>query len=188
MNIIYMEQKKIKTKKDRPLTGFTLVEMLVVIAIISLLSSIIFVGVQSFKGKARDSRRISDLSQIRTALIMYNTAYNNWIETGSNCGYNGTGIGWFNYNNYGYPSIAQCLITAGFLSTEIIDPSGTRSGSGPPININAYMKYNCVQSGVNVTYIYANLEGRTQNSTATDGTCCTACDSNYGMDYYLKIQ
>ncbi len=51
--------------------GFTLVELLVVIAIIALLSTLSVVALNSARTKARDARRLSDIKQIRTALDMY---------------------------------------------------------------------------------------------------------------------
>lgn len=51
--------------------GFTLIEMLVVVAIIGLLSSTILVGLSGARSKARDARRISDLRQIQTGLENY---------------------------------------------------------------------------------------------------------------------
>jgi prepilin-type N-terminal cleavage/methylation domain-containing protein len=56
-------------------SGFTLVELLMVIAIISLLSSVIFSAVNEARAKARDATRISDLAQIRRALELY---YDEW--------------------------------------------------------------------------------------------------------------
>lgn len=48
--------------------GFTLIELLVVVAVIGILASVILVGVAAFRGRARDSRRLQDLSQIQNAL------------------------------------------------------------------------------------------------------------------------
>lgn len=58
--------KKIKTSG-----GFTLIEMLVVIAIISLILTIAAVNYASANKRARDGRRKADLEQIRSALEMY---------------------------------------------------------------------------------------------------------------------
>jgi general secretion pathway protein G len=51
--------------------GFTLIEMLVVIAIIAILTGIIITGLVGSKAKARDAKRASDLSQISLAIEQY---------------------------------------------------------------------------------------------------------------------
>jgi general secretion pathway protein G len=53
--------------------GFTLIEILIVIAIISILSSVAIVGLPRIGGKGRDARRISDMRQVQTALELYFT-------------------------------------------------------------------------------------------------------------------
>lgn len=52
--------------------GFTLVELLVVVAIIGLLAGIAVVSVNSVRVKARDAKRIADVKQIQNALELYN--------------------------------------------------------------------------------------------------------------------
>lgn len=56
--------------------GFTLIELLVVIAIISVLSTIALSALNAARDRARDSRRVADLSQIRNGLELYATANN----------------------------------------------------------------------------------------------------------------
>ncbi len=51
--------------------GFTLIEIMVVIAIMGLLAAIITASLSSAKAKARDSRRTSDLKEIQGALEVY---------------------------------------------------------------------------------------------------------------------
>lgn len=48
--------------------GFTLVELLVVVGIIGVLASVSMVSVNSIRGKARDSKRLSDIKQVQNAL------------------------------------------------------------------------------------------------------------------------
>jgi type II secretory pathway pseudopilin PulG len=157
---------------------------LVVISIIAILSSVVLASLASARGKARDSRRIQDLTQIRTALVLYFEKFGNWMQTGSGCGAGGSGNGWFNYVGPSYPiSMGQCLVDNGFTATEIIDPTGGKTSS--PSSGFTYMKYTC--GAPPITYIYAKLESEPQSPTATDGTCYPSCDSSYGMNRYLLV-
>lgn len=48
--------------------GFTLIELLVTIAIIAILSSIVFSSISSLREDARDARRVSDIRWFQTSL------------------------------------------------------------------------------------------------------------------------
>ena len=61
-------------RKDR---GFTLIDLLVVIAIIGILAAVVLVSLTSARGKARDSRRVADMRQLQTAFELY---YNDWSQ------------------------------------------------------------------------------------------------------------
>ena len=52
-------------------SGFTLIEMLIVVAIIATLASVVLVGLGPTRRLGRDARRISDLRQIQNGLELY---------------------------------------------------------------------------------------------------------------------
>jgi prepilin-type N-terminal cleavage/methylation domain-containing protein len=70
-----------KNKKSG--AGFTVIELLVVIAIIGLLASIALIALMSAQQKSRDAKRISDMTQMNTALALYFST-NKGYPTGSN--------------------------------------------------------------------------------------------------------
>ena len=67
-----MNKKSISINKK----GFTLIELMVVVAIIGLLSTLAVVALGSAREKARDSKRLSDVKQVQTALELYYTDNN----------------------------------------------------------------------------------------------------------------
>jgi prepilin-type N-terminal cleavage/methylation domain-containing protein len=63
--------------------AFTLVELLVVISIIGLLSTIAIVSLNSARTKSRDTKRIADIKQIITAMQLYYDTNGTYPNTGS---------------------------------------------------------------------------------------------------------
>ena len=62
-----------KTSNGKSLTGFTLLELLIVISILAILSTVVVLVLNpaEFLKQARDSRRISDLETLNGALALY---------------------------------------------------------------------------------------------------------------------
>ena len=94
--------------------GFTLIELMVVISIISLLSSIILVTVYRARVNGRDARRLSDLQNVQTALELYYNTYNHYPITTCS-GPNASSDGWVTPNGtYGdYPNYGICDVVGG---------------------------------------------------------------------------
>jgi prepilin-type N-terminal cleavage/methylation domain-containing protein len=60
--------RKINFKNQK---GFTLIELMVVVAIISLLSGVVLASLDIARSKARDGVRYSDMKQIKNAIELY---------------------------------------------------------------------------------------------------------------------
>lgn len=65
-------------------SGFTLVEVLVVMGIIGLLASVVLVGLGSFRTRSRDARRIADLREVQNALELYYAKNNSQYPASAN--------------------------------------------------------------------------------------------------------
>ncbi len=61
--------------------SFTLIELLIVVAIIGILAALIIVSVNSAAAKARDAKRVEDLRNIQKALALYYTANGSYPST-----------------------------------------------------------------------------------------------------------
>jgi len=91
--------------------GFTLVEILVVMAIISLLAAIVLASFSIIRMRGRDGRRLADLKQVQNALELY--ANNN----------GGT------YPNVTTPTPIDVALVALVPSAIVVTPSDPRQGS-----------------------------------------------------------
>lgn len=89
--------------------GFTLVELLVVISIISFLSTIILSSMEAARARARDSKRIQEVLEVEKALHLYYSDYGVYPLTTGN----------------GAWSALSVLVDGGYLSSVPEDPTQT---------------------------------------------------------------
>ncbi len=81
-----IKQQKYKQK------GFTLIEMVVVIAVMGILMGMAFQGFTTIQANARDTRRVADLRRMQTQLELYFARCGHYPTAGP-CGTPGTGTG-----------------------------------------------------------------------------------------------
>jgi prepilin-type N-terminal cleavage/methylation domain-containing protein len=67
---MHVKSPRIKTNK-KVKSGFTLIELLVVISIIGFIATLVLASLHTTSIRGRDSRRLSDLLQVRNALELY---------------------------------------------------------------------------------------------------------------------
>lgn len=190
--------------------GFTIVELIIIIAVIGILAGIIAVAWPGYLRQTQDSERKNDLDQLATALDVYALHENSHMTTGSGCGKAGNGNG---FVSAGASNIAtyQTSIVACLQSIEAIasgafaDPSGCLYDSGGNCgsyggnSVKAYMKATCTTDGTQKTYVFAYLESEPANDSEIDGLCDSGTVSgfsiteqlwgtNYGMNYYIEAK
>lgn len=68
----------------RTYAGFTLVEILISVAIIAILAGIVFASLSRVRDKGDDSKRVADVQQIELALKVYRSTNGEYPETEEN--------------------------------------------------------------------------------------------------------
>lgn len=153
--------------------AFTLIEMLIVIAIIGVLAALIIVSVSGTRGKANATRAKADMAQIRNA-----------VERA----YSVDGCSSFNFTNAGTGN--KTTLTCG--GTDYLDiqlpPTGTYTLSfvGSTANCSnvgttAWAKTACPVSGLTSYSLSATNDGGTFGYTCSKNGCgCTtsSCDTD----------
>lgn len=66
----------------RKQTGFTIVELLIVIVVIAILATISIVAYSGIQARARDSKRTNDIAQIKKALLAYDAIHGGVVRPG----------------------------------------------------------------------------------------------------------
>ncbi len=123
-----------RAKRGGHAAGFTLIELLVVVAIIAMITSFIFVTMQTAKAKNRDARREEDSKQIQNALNLYETNARRFPLCATEVVIDGAN-----------DCLSQVLIQAGSIAGVPTDPLGKSQGT-------------CGQAG-SFVYCYQSVDG-----------------------------
>ncbi|MEK7579456.1 MAG: type II secretion system protein [Patescibacteria group bacterium] len=94
--------------------GFTLIEILIVVAIMALLSSVILASLSTARRSARDAERVSELREMQTALELYYSDFEEYPD--------GDGLGTGGWDTPGDGTFITPLVQSGLLSNHILDP------------------------------------------------------------------
>lgn len=113
-------------------TGFTIVELLIVIVVIGILAAITLVAYNGLQDRANDSARTSAVSQIRKALEAYRAVHGNYpphTSAGANvpAGFVGTWGSSYSFSVATDDSWLRTLVQSGFLDKAPKDPINDNS-------------------------------------------------------------
>lgn len=161
-----MNIKKERLELVRGRKGFTLIEILIVVAIIAILASIVIVGLGPAQQSGRDARRLSDLTSIQNGLELYY----------QKCGY---------YPGAAVPSGSSCT---GWTATDFAGLSGANGAlTDSDLGINSVpddptggKHYEYASTDGSSYTLEATLENKnnsvfnTPYSGATNGLTCTS--------------
>jgi type II secretion system protein G len=154
--------------------GFTLVEMIVVIAIIGVLTAIVVTGLVGSKAKARDGQRASDLSQISLALEQYFDRCDQYPATI----YPASGQTLASiYNGCPMNGATPVVTLANFISQMPTDPSG----SGSPLK-NADYGYAVNNSSQPTDYVLYTIFETTNSVLAQSAPAPTSWLSTFNTE------
>ncbi|MFA5750842.1 MAG: type II secretion system protein [Candidatus Paceibacterota bacterium] len=136
--------KKIKNGEK----GFTLIELLIVVAIIGILSSIVLVSLRNARMKVRDTKRVSDIRQLRIALNLYYDTYDSYPST--------TGYVFQDPSscNETFEEALSPLVSNGFISKIPVDPINAIIPSGSFCYFY-YTNTNCGNTSVTTSQPFA---------------------------------
>ncbi|OYX40997.1 hypothetical protein B7Y94_05725 [Candidatus Saccharibacteria bacterium 32-49-12] len=110
-------------------SGFTIVELLIVIVVIGTLAAISIVAYNGVQAKARYAQQVSELDRIGRAIQLW-SAENGKSLGSSGAGASGAGIGHYTVKSspgYTAVSVEDLLQSSGYLSGEINQNAFTRS-------------------------------------------------------------
>lgn len=160
--------------------AFTLIELLIVIAIIGILSSVVLVKLTVAREKARDAARLKSIKSIQSALEVYYANYGRYPRS-ANCGASIPNVSWCNsvqsQNGSGH-WIKDNGLVAFSGASDPVDPGAAALGSGMANSSGVFFYY-----GTSTEYmIVFRLENRSSTIQSQDGyrNCADTTTYHYG--------
>ena len=178
-------------------SGFTIIELIVVIVVIAILATITFVSYNGVQAKARDDRRLTDVSNIEKAMELYYSDNGSYpVPTGAT----GSAIngGWYSSGDSSWNMLSGLLVGSDAIDTVPVDPINTNASI-----LTSLARYNyavfvsgggyCGAAKGQMYLIVFRLENKPKQKIS-DGACTITPvlgDSyydNYGVSYYRNVK
>ncbi len=153
--------------------AFTLVELLVVISIIGLLSTIAIVSLNGARTKARDTKRLADIGQFQKALEVYYADNGQYPPSGGATTPNNV---WSTSNDASWTTLLGYLRP--YMSVLPKDPTQSASGWGADPNTYAYSYFS---TGYGCDRQWYMMVYRLEIGDGLPDTAVKACDGSLFM-------
>jgi len=167
--------------------GFTLIELLVTIAVIGILSSMVFVSFNSARSTAHDARRIAEIRQLMTALELYYDANGHYPVSSGGCGATSPNGGWCNSveslaGGHWIHDSGAANVLSPFMPVEPTDPQQESSPNWTPLNGGTIFYFASGYGGSGQWYmIVFGLENYPNPLENQDGVkACDGTNFHYG--------
>lgn len=172
-------------------SGFTIVELVVVIVVIAILATITVIAYRGVQERARDDRRRSDLSTITKALELYyddNGAYP--IASGSSSSINPS---WYSSNDASWTTFSN-LLSPSVVKSVPVDPRNNGHPLTSAANYGyAYFSGSYCGAIAGQWYLLVYKFEGSPKEQFTDGNCSTnplgeSYYNSYGDSFYRVIK
>lgn len=180
-------------KMNKGRQGFTLIEILIVVAIIAILASVVLIGLGPTQQAGRDARRLSDLREVQNGLELYfnKCGYYPGAAESASC----AGVAYGPNNFWGDPTVTPQTGMMGALvgstigvSTVPDDPQSGKTyyyganGTGSGYVVAAMLENN--QNSVFNTYTAPDVTAYSQVGGKTDAAGITTCAPTAALPVY----
>ncbi len=168
-------------------SGFTLVELLVVIVVIAILASISIVAYQGIQSRARDTQHLQDVKTIAKAMEMYYADKGVYPPTNGSTKIN---IGWVTTADASWANLEAALVPA-YISSMPKDPQASQTTSpGIQGGYNYDMlrlTFHCDGQTMQKYMLTYRLESQPQKRDIF-GTCTTNPITDYSGSEYIVVK
>lgn len=153
--------------------GFTIIELLIVVTIIVIISSLVLVGVRNAQTSARDGKRIADISQIKKSIASYyvDPQFSKFPDSKANAeGYPDWEVG----NREIGGNFLKVLVDNKY-ATLIPTEAGQVKDDKFSFRYRKWTNPPCAPAGT-YAFLYARCEGTNCTTNETPSWCNDSCD------------